>query len=62
ALDAEIREATEGESSLDDVLLQLIDSADIDLAALLSAATAVLGHKPDALHSDRLPGCRSIGG
>ncbi|MDX1508465.1 MAG: hypothetical protein R3358_09315 [Woeseiaceae bacterium] len=62
ALDAEIREATEGESSLDDVLLQLVDSADIDLATLLSAATAVLGHKPDALHSDRLPGCRSIGG
>ena len=62
ALDEEIASASEGAAGLDDVLRELLENRDIDLSALVTAATAVLGHKPDALHIDRLSGCRSIGG
>ena len=62
ALDREIAEASEGAASLDDVLLRLIEYDEADLSALVASATAVMGRKPDALHSDLLPGCRNIGG
>jgi hypothetical protein len=60
-LDAEIARETEGTASLDDVTRNLLARGELlDLAGLAAAATAVIGRKPDALHSEKLPGCRSI--
>lgn len=60
-LDAEIARTTEGAASLDDLTRHLLARGErLDLAGLIAAATAVIGHKPDALHSEKLPGCRSI--
>lgn len=60
-LDAEIVQATNGTASLDDLTRNLLARGErLDLAGLVAAATAILGHKPDALHSDNLPGCRNI--
>jgi predicted metalloprotease with PDZ domain len=61
ALNAEIRERTDGAANLDDVarILRHTDK-DIDLAILVEVAEQVAGDKPDALHIDKLPGCRNI--
>ncbi|MDJ0813740.1 MAG: hypothetical protein QNJ23_08425 [Woeseiaceae bacterium] len=60
-LDAEIAQKTEGEASLDDVTWALVQlGEDLDLAGLIDSAAGIIGHKPDALHSGNLPGCRSI--
>lgn len=61
ALDNEIRNNSGGKVSLDDVVgkLLLID-ASIDLDSLIATADSLLGDKPDALHIDKLPGCRNI--
>jgi len=61
ALNKEILEKSAGESSLDDVARELwrLDEK-ADLALLIAAARKLIGHKPDALHSDMLPGCRTI--
>jgi hypothetical protein len=60
-LDAEIARETEGAASLDDLTRNLLARGErLDLAGLTAAATTVVGHKPDALHSEKLPGCRSI--
>lgn len=60
-LDSEIATATAGEASLDDLVRDLLDRGELlDLTVLNASSTAIIGHKPDALHSDRLPGCRSI--
>lgn len=61
ALDAEIRESTDGNASLDDVAALLWKFEDkVDATVLRNLAEQLTGAKPDALHSDRLPGCRSI--
>ena len=61
ALDREIRAETDGDNSLDDVLdLLLADDDRVDLRALEAAATDVLGRKPNALHSEALPGCTTL--
>lgn len=58
ALDSEIRAASDGRASLDDALAALLrEGDDLDLASLTASAIAAAGKKPDALHSDRLPGC-----
>lgn len=61
ALNVEIEERTDGMASLDDVarILRHADN-DIDLATLIDIVEQVAGAKPDALHIDKLPGCRSI--
>jgi len=61
ALNSEIEERTDGMANLDDVarILRHADK-DIDLAMLVDAAEQVAGDKPDALHIDKLPGCRNI--
>jgi hypothetical protein len=60
-LDGEIAEATAGEASLDHLVRDLLTRGELlDLSVLTASATAIIGHKPDALHSERLPGCRSI--
>jgi hypothetical protein len=60
-LDEEIRTVSSGEASLDDLTRDLLERDELlDLERLTASATEIIGHKPDALHSDRLPGCRSI--
>lgn len=60
-LDAEIKELSAGEKSLDDVVRQLLDDGQaFTLSALQAASTGIIGKKPDALHIDRLPGCRTL--
>lgn len=60
-LDAEIAKQTAGKASLDDLVRHLVDRNErLDLQVLSQGAAAIIGHKPDALHSGQLPGCRSI--
>jgi hypothetical protein len=60
-LDKEIRKASDGERNLDDVVTKLRSAeTDIDVDFLIETVSAVLGRKPDALHIDKLPGCRKI--
>lgn len=59
ALNRELEKSTGGEESLDSIL-PLIVNSDVDLASLLQAAEQVSGATPDALHIDRLPGCRNM--
>lgn len=59
ALDGELRER--GSGTLDDVLHDLMLSDEpLNLQRLVDAATAYVGKKPDALHIDKLPGCRTM--
>lgn len=61
ALNNEIIEKSAGEMSLDDVARELWRLGEkTDLAQLTVVAGNLIGHKPDALHSDMLPGCRTI--
>ena len=57
ALDSELRKRSE--YSLDDVLPR-IAGQDVDLDTLVSIVNELVGESPDALHIDKLPGCRSI--
>ena len=57
ALDSELRERSE--FSLDDVLPRIAGQS-IDLDALVSVVNGLIGASPDALHIDKLPGCRNI--
>ncbi|MDH3748294.1 MAG: hypothetical protein OER97_08805 [Gammaproteobacteria bacterium] len=60
-LDAEIKAATSGEASLDDVLGAMVDSDDaVNLALLQLAASNIIGQKSDTLHIGKLPGCRKL--
>jgi len=60
-LNSEIIEKSAGESSLDDVARELWRLGEkADLALLVAATRKLIGRKPDALHSDMLPGCRTI--
>lgn len=60
-LEAEIARESEGEASLDDLVRNLIGrDALLDLQLLTDSATTIIGRTPDTLHSDNLPGCRSI--
>ncbi len=60
-LDAEIRNSTSGAATLDDLTRDLVARGErVNLQILTDSATEITGHKPDALHSGQLPGCRSI--
>jgi hypothetical protein len=61
ALDHEIQDATDSTSSLDDVVrsIEYLDKR-IDVEDLRSAAAEILGRYPDALHIEKLPGCRTL--
>ncbi len=59
ALDAELRERDVENRNLDDVLHDLIAAdEDLSLDLLVATTSAYIGEKPDALHIDKLPGCR----
>jgi hypothetical protein len=60
-LDQEIRKESAGENSLDDVARLLAEkNTAVDIEILVGIVTSLIGDKPDALHIDRLPGCRTI--
>ena len=58
-LDREILEKSEGSQTLD-ALLPLLAGQAADLATLVAAVETLTGSSPDALHIDKLPGCRTI--
>lgn len=61
ALDREIRDGSAGKASLDDVVrLLLQQDTPLDAQALSAASAELIGKKPDALHIDKLPGCRKL--
>ncbi len=62
ALNKEIEQRSDGAASLDDLVRALHqNSAAIDLDTLQTLAAQLLGgDKPDALDTDKLPGCRKI--
>ncbi len=61
ALNKEILEESAGDNSLDDLARELWRlGEEVDLALLTAVAETLIGHKPDALHSEKLPGCRTI--
>lgn len=55
----EMSEKSDGAVSLD-ALLPLIANSAVDLVSLSRAAEELMGSTPDALHSGKLPGCRTI--
>ena len=59
ALNAEIWSATNGESSLDDLLQELRGRRQVDLHLLREIAKQLIGAESDVLAIDNLPGCRS---
>lgn len=60
-LDEELREATDGVRSLDNVVTELRTRNDeIDVEILTEITAALVGTNPDALHIDKLPGCRNM--
>ena len=60
-LDTEIREATGGTASLDDVVRSVAQAQErIDLEILTRIVEELIGRKPDTLRIDNLPGCRKI--
>ncbi|MDJ0940626.1 MAG: hypothetical protein QNJ00_12775 [Woeseiaceae bacterium] len=60
-LDAEISSRSQGEHGLDDVLEALIAlDRPLDLESLRNISSRLIGTNPDALHIDRLPGCRTL--
>ena len=58
-LNKEIVATSDGEISLDDLLPVLADNT-VDLGTLVAAVEDLTGATPDTLHSDNLPGCRTI--
>lgn len=61
ALDRELRENEDGSVGLDSVVTELRTmDQEVDLEILTDIAAILIGAKPDALHSDKLPGCRTI--
>jgi hypothetical protein len=60
-LDREIRRKTDGRSNLDDVVASVVRTeGDIDVDILDRIVADIIGENPDALHIDRLPGCRKM--
>jgi hypothetical protein len=60
-LDREIRRKTEGRSNLDDVVAAIVSTeGDIDVDVLDRIVSGIIGENPDALHINKLPGCRKM--
>ena len=61
ALDEEIRELTTSDASLDSVVVDLVQLDEpINLGTLTAISEQIAANKVDALHIDKLPGCRTI--
>ena len=60
-LDREIRRKTEGGNNLDDLVRAILAYPErIDLDVLDRLAGDMIGENPDALHIEKLPGCRKM--
>lgn len=61
ALDREIRRKTEGRNNLDDLVRSIVEAkGNIDVDTLDRLAREIIGENPDALHINKLPGCRKM--
>ena len=61
ALDREIRRKTGGSSSLDDVVSAVLaTTGNVDVDRLDRIVREIIGENPDALHIDKLAGCRKM--
>ena len=61
ALDREIRRKTEGRNNLDDIVASIVGArGNIDVETLDRLAREIIGENPDALHNNKLPGCRKM--
>lgn len=61
ALDEEMRKHSNGRLSLDQLVSELWrQDKPIGIGALARLTEQLTGHNPDALHIDKLPGCRNI--
>lgn len=58
-LDREMLETSDGEAGLDALLPALVNT-EVDLDSLVIAVKELTAATPDTLHSDNLPGCRSM--
>ncbi len=60
-LDREIRRSTSGASNLDDLVRSIVaEHGKLDVDVLDRLTRDIIGENPDALHIDRLPGCRKM--
>ena len=60
-LDREIRRNTESVNNLDDVVHSVVTmDGDVDVDVLDRLTREIIGKNPDALHIDKLPGCRKM--
>ena len=60
-LDREIRRKTEGASSLDDLVAAVMaTTGNVDVDTLDRLSSGLIGENPDALHINKLPGCRKM--
>ena len=60
-LDREMRRKTDGNRNLDDLVTAIVaEHGRLDVDALDRLVRGLIGENPDALHSDKLPGCRKM--
>ncbi len=60
-LDREIRRKTAGEKNLDDLVRSIVaEHGKLDVDVLDRLTRGIIGENPDALHIDKLPGCRKM--
>ena len=60
-LDREIRRKTAGAKNLDDLVVAVVaEHGKLDVDTLDRLSREIIGQNPDALHVDKLPGCRKM--
>ena len=60
-LDREIRRKTSGTKNLDDLIRSIVaEHGKLDVDVLDRLTRGIIGENPDALHIDKLPGCRKM--
>jgi hypothetical protein len=60
-LDREIRRKTAGAKNLDDLVVAVVaEHGKLDVDILDRLSRDIIGQNPDALHVDKLPGCRKM--
>jgi hypothetical protein len=60
-LDREMRRKTDGNKNLDDLVIAIVaEHGKLDVDVLDRLVRDIIGENPDALHIDKLPGCRKM--
>ncbi len=60
-LDRELRRKTEGNKDLDDLVGAIVaEHGKLDIDVLDRLVHDIIGENPDALHINKLPGCRKM--